>query len=103
MSDPTPRDPLLNQTLSVPEGERVESAVPVAYRPVYRPGALQLRDRYGMQGAFKTYNGQGMIEFEWRDIIPTVVLPQPQPNMQRPIPHDSDNENVGNGIGQEPS
>ena len=68
-----PKDPLLNQTLRVPESEQVHSNVAEAYRPVYRPNAPE-KDRYGMQGAFKSYNAQGMLMFEWRN-IPTVELP----------------------------
>ncbi len=62
MSNPTPRDPLTNQTLRVPESERVESAVPAAYRLGMRNGG------YVLQGSYKSWNAQGMIFHEWRDI-----------------------------------
>jgi len=85
VSDPTPRDPLQHATLSVPEGERIESAVPVAYRLANKKGdfcmthpetglAIYYPPNLVLQGAFKTYNAQGMLVFEWRD-IPTVELP----------------------------
>lgn len=66
MSNPTPRDPLTNATLSVPENERIPSAVPEAYRLRAHGSSVIL------QGAFRTWNA-GILQHEWRD-IPTVVL-----------------------------
>jgi len=78
-----PRDPLTHETLSVPESERVHSNVPESYRLGIR-GTTQfvsntgqvtavLPTHYVLQGAFRTYNEQGMVQYEWRD-LPTVEL-----------------------------
>ena len=75
MSNPTPRDPLLYATLSVPEELRNESSVPVAYQLTCKQSWMGDHpiQTYTLQGAFKTWNEQGMVQHEWRD-IPTVVL-----------------------------
>jgi len=75
MTNPIPRDPLANATLLVPEGERVVSNVPEAYRLTREQGWVgnYPMPTYTLQGCFKTYNAQGMVEYEWRD-IPTVEL-----------------------------
>jgi hypothetical protein len=72
-----PRDPLQNETLRVPEGERVHSNVPVAYR-LARNADVLFRTLGGedvwergpvfLQGAYQTYDERGMIMVEWRDI-----------------------------------
>ena len=65
-----PRDPLQNATFAVPVHEQVESNVPEAYRLTHR-GTGGRGTHYILQGAFKSWNEQGMIFHEWRD-IPTI-------------------------------
>ena len=67
--DMTARDPLLNETLRVPESEQVISSVPESYR---LKKICNRPPEYILQGAYKGYNEQGMIEYQWRD-LPTVT------------------------------
>jgi hypothetical protein len=68
MTNPTPKDPLQSATLAVPENERVESSVPSAYRLGVKIHDFPLPVQYVLQGCFKTYNEQGVIIHEWRDL-----------------------------------
>jgi hypothetical protein len=81
MNNPTPREPLINET-PIPESVRVVSDGAVAYRMVRRKEVIYDSvtgfQQVGLslptlQGAYKIWHAQGMIEFEWRD-IPTVEL-----------------------------
>lgn len=59
-NNPPPRDPLRNETLRVPESERLKNPEPEALRYLRRTdGSTEL------QGAYRRYNDQGMIVYRW--------------------------------------